>query len=43
MLSPCLIWSETRQKIVVDGEVGVGLLLAAMAARCSVGWGSKGR
>jgi hypothetical protein len=32
MLSPCPIWLETGQKVVVDGEVNFGLLPAAMAA-----------
>jgi hypothetical protein len=31
MLSPNLIWSETEQKVVIDGGVDLGLLLAAMA------------
>jgi hypothetical protein len=32
MLSPNLIWSETEQKVVIDGGVDLGLLPAAMAA-----------
>jgi hypothetical protein len=32
MLSPNLIWSDTRRRIVLDGGVGVGFLPAAMAA-----------
>jgi hypothetical protein len=32
MLSPCLIWSETGRRVVLDGGVDVGLLLAAMVA-----------
>jgi protein-L-isoaspartate O-methyltransferase len=32
MLSPCLIWLETGQRVVLDGGVGVGFLPAAMAA-----------
>jgi hypothetical protein len=32
MLSPCLIWSETGRRVVLDGGVNVGLLPAAMAA-----------
>jgi hypothetical protein len=31
MLSPNLIWSETEQKVVIDGGVDFGLLPAAMA------------
>jgi hypothetical protein len=32
MLSPNLIWSETRWRMVLDGGVCVGFLLEAMAA-----------
>jgi hypothetical protein len=32
MLSPCLIWSETGRRVVLDGGVNVGLLPATMAA-----------
>jgi hypothetical protein len=32
MLSPCSIWSETGQRVVIDGGVNLGLLPAAMAA-----------
>jgi hypothetical protein len=32
MLSPNLIWSETGQRVVIDGGVNLGLLTAAMAA-----------
>jgi hypothetical protein len=32
MLSPCLIWSETGRRVVLDGGVDVGFLPAAMAA-----------
>jgi hypothetical protein len=32
MLSPNLIWSETEQKVVIDGGVDLGLLPATMAA-----------
>jgi hypothetical protein len=32
MLSPNLIWSETEQKVVIDGGVDLGLLPAAMVA-----------
>jgi hypothetical protein len=31
MLFPCLIWSETGRKVVLDGGVDVGFLPAAMA------------
>jgi hypothetical protein len=31
MLSPNLIWSDTRRRMVLDGGVGVGFLPAAMA------------
>jgi hypothetical protein len=31
MLSPNLIWSETEQKVMIDGGVDLGLLPAAMA------------
>jgi hypothetical protein len=36
MLSPNLIWSETGQRVVIDGGVDLELLPAAMAA--SVPW-----
>jgi hypothetical protein len=32
MLSPCLIWSETGRRVVLDGGVDVGFLPAVMAA-----------
>jgi hypothetical protein len=32
MLSPNLIWSETGQRVVIDGGVDLGLLPTAMAA-----------
>jgi hypothetical protein len=32
MLSPCSIWSETGQRVVIDGGVNLGLSPAAMAA-----------
>jgi hypothetical protein len=32
MLSPCLIWSETERRVVLDGGVDVGFIPAAMAA-----------
>jgi hypothetical protein len=31
MLSPSLIWSETEQKVVIDGGVELRLVPAAMA------------
>jgi hypothetical protein len=32
MLSPCLIWSETKRRVVLDGGVDVGFLPAVMVA-----------
>jgi hypothetical protein len=32
MLFPCLIWSKTDQRVVIDGGVDLGLLPVAMAA-----------
>jgi hypothetical protein len=32
MLSPNLIWTETGRRVVIDGGVNLGFLLAAMAA-----------
>jgi hypothetical protein len=32
MLSPCSIWSETGQRVVIDGGVDLGLLPVVMAA-----------
>jgi hypothetical protein len=31
MLSPCSIWTETGQRVVIDGGVDLGFLPAAMA------------
>jgi hypothetical protein len=42
MLFPCLIWSETGRRVVLDDGVDVGLLPAVRAARCSTGWGVGG-
>jgi hypothetical protein len=43
MRFPYPIWSETGRKVVVDGEVDLGLSPAVMAARCSASWGVGGQ